>query len=794
MKTWVRIALVVIGGALVLYVVHRTVSVQPGQSARPQRPPAAATAQVSVPCDADQDDGGQIMSAAKPNTTVMLGSCTYYLKNTIALGSGVTLQGASRTGTIIRPVNAQSIDCIDRKSSSGGEETHLTIRLLTITACDRTVYLGDGGVFTQVTSTNNNVGVQIGGYSSGTYAQQFGDDVQITNSKFTGNDEFGIFGKAKDSSYSPARPVIGNNILIGNGDGPSGDCGNNHDPTNCAQTKFITSPANPTDGGILVCGNKMSNSIGPNTDGNGVWFDVVDDQHIDTGAFVQGNTIWGNDGDGIRIEVTDGVTVGGTGTVNCAGKTLGEGNVVYNNQGMGIQVINADNATVVGNSVNCLGATGPGVPIRITYNGRTNWGGPSNLFSVTNNHVIGNSVYVRNGDYPGYEDTVVASSTNWHGNKFTGNKWWVNDSSNSGHWKCPTSGDCGDNSTSNLDNVTETVWKARGQDGTSTGSEFHYGASTCGTAAAPTAAATVAPLAAVAGVKVAAAGDIAKPAADFGSDKSAYTGQRLTAAAITAFAPDKIFVLGDNAYDHGSLTEYNSSFKNNNGTGGAAWGDFSLKKVLPIPGNHEYGEVSDGTFPSGATGYRAYFPGTKAPATGRLSYITTVGDWTWIMVDSEQCVIDIHVCNSGGALYDWLDGALASRSLPDCVGVAWHHPLFASGDAATAPMHDLYALVDDQAGADLILNGHEHLYERFARQDADGTNSASAPREFIVGTGGAGLNPAPSSWDTDSPEHRIDHGILKLRLRAHDYDFQFQSVDTGYTDGWTTSTCDNPHA
>ena len=106
----------------------------------------------------------------------------------------------------------------------------------------------------------------------------------------------------------------------------------------------------------------------------------------------------------------------------------------------------------------------------------------------------------------------------------------------------------------------------------------------------------------------------------------------------------------------------------------------------------------------------------------------------------------------------------------------WHHPRFNSGNThgnntSVGPLWDaLYTY-----GADLILNGHEHVYERFAPQrPTQATDSAFGIRQFTVGTGGAG---AYSFASTAQPNSQVRNsganGVLKLTLRAGSYDWNF---------------------
>ena len=118
----------------------------------------------------------------------------------------------------------------------------------------------------------------------------------------------------------------------------------------------------------------------------------------------------------------------------------------------------------------------------------------------------------------------------------------------------------------------------------------------------------------------------------------------------------------------------------------------------------------------------------------------------------------------------------------------WHIPVFTSGllsrSAYDVWWQDLYA-----AHADLILDGHDHLYERFALQSPAGTADPSGIREFIVGTGGA----PPQSFGTTAANSQVRNagtfGVLQLTLHAHSYDWQFIPIaGSTFTDAGTQAT------
>jgi acid phosphatase type 7 len=231
-----------------------------------------------------------------------------------------------------------------------------------------------------------------------------------------------------------------------------------------------------------------------------------------------------------------------------------------------------------------------------------------------------------------------------------------------------------------------------------------------------------------------------------------------------------VITLGDNAYTNGTATEYTNCY-------GPSWGRH-LSRTRPSPGNHEYNTLN-------ATGYFGYFGSAAGdPTKGYYSY--DVGAWHIIVLNSNSSCTTIS-CAAGSPQDTWLRADLAAHTNV-CTLAYWHHPRFNSGashgnNTAVANFWDaLY-----QYGADVILNGHEHVYERFAPQTpaavADPTNGI---RQFTVGTGGA----SHYTFGTIQPNSEVrdgnTYGVLKLTLHATSYDWQFVPVAGGtFTDSGT---------
>jgi hypothetical protein len=231
------------------------------------------------------------------------------------------------------------------------------------------------------------------------------------------------------------------------------------------------------------------------------------------------------------------------------------------------------------------------------------------------------------------------------------------------------------------------------------------------------------------------------------------SGDEATATLLDGIA-GTVFALGDNAYPSGSASDYNSCYA-------PSWGRHKAR-TRPVPGNHEYETFA-------AAPYFGYF-GTAAgdPATGYYSY--DAGPWHIIALNSNLRA------DAGSPQELWLRADLAANPVK-CTLAYWHHPRFSSGPhGSMAAMQPLWQALYD-AGADVVLTGHDHLYERFAPQTADGTvDLARGLREFVVGTGGASLY----AWSTFAPNSEVRNnttrGVLKLTLYADRYEWKFVPV------------------
>jgi hypothetical protein len=233
--------------------------------------------------------------------------------------------------------------------------------------------------------------------------------------------------------------------------------------------------------------------------------------------------------------------------------------------------------------------------------------------------------------------------------------------------------------------------------------------------------------------------------------------------------PGTVFTTGDNVYEDGTEAEFNSCYD-------PSWGRHK-GRTRPSVGNHEYATP-------GATPYFDYFGASAGdPSEGWYSY--DVGDWHIVVLNS-NCT-EIGGCNAASAQGQWLQADLAANPNA-CTLAYWHHPRFSSSDGGDTDYQDFWQLLYD-AGADVVLAGHSHHYERFAPQDATGLADPRGIRSFVVGTGGRqfGTLSTPRAANSEVSNNHT-HGVLKLTLNATSYDWEFVPVaGSTFTDSGSAS-------
>jgi hypothetical protein len=242
-------------------------------------------------------------------------------------------------------------------------------------------------------------------------------------------------------------------------------------------------------------------------------------------------------------------------------------------------------------------------------------------------------------------------------------------------------------------------------------------------------------------------------------------------AKVIAANQGTFLALGDLVYPTGTIDSFRNCYD-------PVFGAFN-SRMKPMIGNHEYKDP-------GANGYFTYF-GSKAGSLGRTWHSFDRGTWHIVVLDSECAMVG--GCGPGSAQYNWLVNDLANSSTA-CLAVAWHRPRWSSSasapsDSVTDPLYRL-ALSE---GADLLLSGHAHSYERFSRLDANGVYSPKGIRQFVVGTGGAALYKFGTAVPGSSARNGSTYGALKLTLNASSYSWKFLPIEgQTYTDSGS-DTC-----
>jgi hypothetical protein len=220
--------------------------------------------------------------------------------------------------------------------------------------------------------------------------------------------------------------------------------------------------------------------------------------------------------------------------------------------------------------------------------------------------------------------------------------------------------------------------------------------------------------------------------------------------------PGTVFTIGDNAYSSGSAANFANCYE-------PTWGRHKAR-TRPAVGDNEYST-------SGASGYFNYFGAAAGdPTKGYYSY--DVGSWHIIVLNS-NCS-RVGGCDAESPQGQWLQADLAAN--PRTCTLAIHHEPLYSSSGGDSDMRDfwepLYA-----AGADIVLSGHRHFYERFAPQNPAGVaDPGRGIRAWLVGTGGASLSSLSTIAPNSEVRNNTTYGVLKLTLHPTSYDWQFVPI------------------
>ncbi|MBA2717823.1 MAG: metallophosphoesterase, partial [Chloroflexi bacterium] len=233
-------------------------------------------------------------------------------------------------------------------------------------------------------------------------------------------------------------------------------------------------------------------------------------------------------------------------------------------------------------------------------------------------------------------------------------------------------------------------------------------------------------------------------------------GDEATALLLDAVA-GTVVALGDNAYEDGSAADFANCYE-------PSWGRHKAR-TRPAVGNHEYHSPN-------ASPYFDYF-GSAAGEVGKGYYSYELGTWHVVVLNSNCWIVS---CAAGSAQEQWLRADLAA-SPAQCTVAYWHHPRFSSGaehgsDASVDPFWTaLY-----EANADVVLNGHDHIYERFGPQTpAAAADPIRGIRQFNVGTGGKSQYNVGVIKDNSEVRETRTFGVLRLDLRPGAFDWRFLS-------------------
>ncbi len=303
---------------------------------------------------------------------------------------------------------------------------------------------------------------------------------------------------------------------------------------------------------------------------------------------------------------------------------------------------------------------------------------------------------------------------------------------------------------------------------------------------------------------------------------SLYQSQAATAQQIENMKPDLVAIVGDEQYQVGQYSDFENSFD-------LTYGAFKFLH-RPSPGNHEFYN-EHGAVGVAGYGYFSYYNGfqhnpdgsmmtttTSNPVTGAFTqpvpqtdgqaghfdesngvangvgdgwYSYNLGPWHLISLNI-QCETQPGGCSDSGSWFaaelEWLKNDLAANHSA-CTAAYWHQPTFSAADSlslegttAQAFWQLLY-----QYGADLVLNGHDHLYARYRPLDPSGNyDPKKGIREFIVGTGGETLDAVVSSPTGDAGAQfnaaNLEAssgqfwGVMALTLDQNGYKWDFESA------------------
>lgn len=284
--------------------------------------------------------------------------------------------------------------------------------------------------------------------------------------------------------------------------------------------------------------------------------------------------------------------------------------------------------------------------------------------------------------------------------------------------------------------------------------------------------------------QAAAAGNVAcepsDPNFNGGLGTTAACRQQATGDLLAGLGLDAVFMLGDGQYFCGGYDAYQSVYDR-------AWG--RVKAIThPLIGNHDVAKsgAADCDASGGASGYFRYFGAAAGdPSEGYYSF--DIGAWHVVALNT-NC--DSVGCLPGSAQQRWLQRDLARRAAP-CTVALLHHPRYSSSYQSQRDPHHMTALWRTLAEArvDLALSAHDHVYERFAPQDAAGGPDSAGVRQFVVGTGGHSHHPFFTVQPHSQVRNNATFGVLRTSLRPTGYSWRFMPAAGGTFTDAGSATC-----
>lgn len=305
---------------------------------------------------------------------------------------------------------------------------------------------------------------------------------------------------------------------------------------------------------------------------------------------------------------------------------------------------------------------------------------------------------------------------------------------------------------------------------------------------------------------------------DIAASSQANLNDNYTAQLIQTRWPDAtVFAPGDLAYEHGTLAQFNTYYHDSDPLTQYAWGESLNDQIKPVPGNHEYTSTRGTPY---AEGYFAYFdqygiPVGDGPTNNRGYYYYDLGSHWRVFALNTGKPSAVPISKSS-AQHAWLEAQLKEANAQGKNVVAYfHQPLYSSGlehgwrrststnrlacSAPSTPSVKPFWALLYKYGADLIVQGHDHDYERFVpikpdgtATDANGTGARPNPiSSFVVGTGGKSLrsngDKYPLDYNGDCGPLRPQsveflhekYGVLKLTLRQSSFDYEYVQTTDG---------------